>query len=423
VFSFYSTIGLGYAQVGLAPSPQSQGRAEAVTAAAYGTDALFYNPATLPYSRLQIGLVGVEGTVGIDEAKLVPYDSHQDFLLSDYLSELAKQGEVFSNLTSRVIDFSAPYVGVSSFASLTMSARDRQSDHQYNVCTDVGVIAGGAIKIHKTSIGYSQYQLVRAEVEFTPSLSQLESIVELTNQNNLSAETMPFAEFTTIKYGGAKGHNIGFMQYWWDDNPSGIGVALLNAGVTKFAPQAPVQHEEVDKFEEELALEAQTYGIEVQTPDSIPQMLNVGVTLGLGGETNDWFDARIGIDGHDVAGDVIEHKLAASYDVGLTLPDRIALIASTPLLNTNWLARIGGGEPSGEGHIIHMGLLNIRAFGGVRESSHYSRGAAIGFHFGYERLVSLLRLDIEGFESYPLGSSDYIPRRGVRARLGLTLIF
>ena len=46
----------------------------------------------------------------------------------------------------------------------------------------------------------------------------------------------------------------------------------------------------------------------------------------------------------------------------------------------------------------------------------------IGFHFGLERVVSVLRLDLEGYERRPILDSGVVPEAGLRALASLTLM-
>jgi len=423
----FATLPVHAKTVGLVPSSNSLGRAEAVTAGAYGTDALFYNPAGLAFNRIQIRLIGIEQTAGFDEPAFNKSMSgiEQPVTIEDYFKIMGDQSEVFGSVTARAIDISVPFFGISSFVRGQVSgiADESGASHHYEMMTDAGVVGGLALKYRKVALGYSQFALVRAGLNSHPTTEHMMTIHEAVSADALNEETVPFRDFTDFYYGGARGHNVGLMYYWWEENLSGVGISVLNVGGVDFKEKAPLNRNDVEKAETKFLDSVRAYDLDLELPDGLPQVVNVGANIGFGGGYDSVFDARIGLDMHDVTGNHIKHKFAASYDLGLHIPDKLALLFSVPIINTNWIMQAMGEKPTGDGHLIHVGLLGLRAFGGYRAESHVVRGAGVSLHFGVERMVSVLKLDLEWFRTDPLEDSDHVPEVGGRALLGLTLIF
>jgi len=219
-----------------------------------------------------------------------------------------------------------------------------------------------------------------------------------------------FCSARHLQSGGARGHNIGILYRFFDDNPSALGVSVLNAGKAKFGEGSLIHSRELKDVEEKAREEAQNYDVELKKPDTIPQIVNAGLTLGIGDSEN-IFRATATAEYDDIGGDTLDNKFGASWEIGLELPDKLAMMTVWPIYEK-------------DKNVIHMGLLGISAFGGYRAKAYSTKGAKIAFHFGYNRIVSLVKLEVEGFEETPLKKdSEYVAKYGVRGILGLTLIF
>lgn len=402
--------------VGLIQSPSSRGHAEAVTSNISGTDSLFYNPAALAWQAWSFRLVGVEAASDTDSQervkKFVNNESDsKSFSLVDMYDKLNSTKPVAVESVARLADIAIPYFAVSSFSRLAATSESTADHYDMNVYGDVGATAGFAIKIGKLGIGYSQFRLIRARINTQPSQEQFQAIMDAAENNTLDENTVPFRDFTQFYYGGAVGQNAGLLYRLFDEkNPSAIGVSALNIGGTKFTTKAPITNKKLKELEKTMQEEAGTYDIDLELPSDIPEMYNVGVTLGWGNEES-VFRALCSVEEDDVGGDYIQYKTAASCDMGFQLPDKLALASAVDVYKN-------------DKYLYHAGLMSARVFGGRRFDVYDAYGAGLSFHFGYMKQISLVRLDLEGFQTTPLQDKfKHLALTGVRAVLGLTLIY
>lgn len=423
-FALLSLMLAPYAQsqtwVGLAPSSEARGRGEAVTADAHGSDVLFYNPALLRRQRFSTRLVGVELNSDESSVKLAQEayaEQEKGFELAEVYSKFNSDEPSFFSTTARALDIVTPFVAASSFATLSGSSYmpevsgDQLPYYDMSFGADAGVIGGFAVGLYKLSLGYSQYTLTRAEIDTNPFESTINQIRTDSEAGTLAESDIAFRDFTQFYYGGTRGHNAGMSLELFDDNPSNISLSVLNIGGSHFTPKSPIDRKDFRKAEDKLLEEAATYSIDLQTPADLNQMTNAGICLGYT-RPDSIITSGLAVDYHDIGGNTIEHKLAASYHFGLELPDKLALASAKPIL-----AR--------DKHVIHIGLLGLKAFGGTRFGSYGTEGVGTSFHVGYNMLVSLIRIDVEAFRIHPLGDNpdNITPSVGGRATVGLTLIF
>jgi hypothetical protein len=423
-FALVSLMFVPYARsqtwVGLAPSSEARGRGEAVTANAHGSDALFYNPALLRRQRFSARLVGLElnsDEASVKLARKAYTEQEKGFELAEVYSKFNSDQPSFFSTTARALDIVTPFVAASSFASMSGSSfRPEVSGEQlpyYDMSfgADVGIIGGFAVGLYKLSLGYSQYTLTRAQIDTNPFESTINQIRTESKEGTLNTSDINFRDFTQFYYGGTRGHNAGMSLALFDDNPSNISVSVLNIGGSKFTSDSPIDRKDFRKAEDKLLEEAATYSIELRTPTELQQITNAGIYLGYE-RPDSIINSGVTIDYHDIGNDAIKQKLAASYHFGIEFPDKLAMAAAKPFIIK-------------EKHVIHAGLLGLKAFGGTRIGSYATEGLGMTFHIGYNMLVSLIRIDLEAYRIHPLGDNpDNITQSvGGKATVGLTLIF
>ena len=299
--------------VGLIPSTDSLGRAEAITSAPNRTDALFYNPASLPWQSVHIGIAGIEFSSDKDsidktEASSQSQQTSDESVLKDFYQKLNSEHPIEISSTARLIQIVLPFVSVSSFAKAeanSQKVRGTDAYHAMKTKFTMGLIAGLGFSIKRLSFGYSTYGLIKSSIESSPTEDQLSTISNAIENNNFDENTVPFRDFTRFYYGGARGSNAGVQWQLFDDNPSSIGIAVLNIGDTKFKKETPFEREDVKEIEETLTEESQVHNITLELPQEIPQMLNAGIALGYG-KRDSIGKFRVALDYNDINGDVIE---------------------------------------------------------------------------------------------------------------------
>ncbi len=418
--------------MGLSPSTRIRARAEAVTAAVRGSDSLFYNPAALAWNGVQIGVISIESALSVNRPDdfLVAEEQvdaegneqvavNQSKAMEEFYGLLNSEDPIVTSATIRAVEVAVPFISLASFATTSQSSQkvnDATSPY-YDMRTraDVGLIAGFGVRYKKLALGFSQYLLVRAEIQSQPSEDQFNSVREALEAGTFSDDTVDYRNFSRANYGGARGNNFGMLYRFWEDNPSAIGVSVLNAGVTHFKAKAPIDRKDFRKVEQEFIALAEENNISLYTPEALPQVVNVGLNVGWGGnEADDVFVARASLDVHDVLGEHIKDKLAGSWELGIQLPDKIALATSLPIP-----IPIDDKRPL----IVHVGVLGLTAYGGMRMGEYRTSGFNLALHLGVERIVSLLRFDIDYYELTPIGGdSSAVPTNGIRLMGGLTLI-
>jgi hypothetical protein len=390
---------------------------------------VFYNPAALAWARFQVGLLGIELNASANQARV---SSSQDDVNKDSSAEkvdveqlyklLNSEDPLYVGTTVRALEITAPYFSVASFINNAQTSR-KVNDvdtpfYDMRSQLDIGLIAGVAIRYKKFSVGYSQYLLLRAALVSQPNESEFSTIRGALEDGSFGEDTIDYRSFTNAEYGGTRGSNIGLLYRFWEDNPTAIGLSVLNVGASRFKANAPIEREDFKKTETQMIEAAANENIDLRLPNELPQIVNVGANLGWGGDqSEDILVARASVDAHDVSGDVVSNKLAASFELGIQLPDKLALLASTPI-------NPSGNKGEGSDNGLHIGFLGATAYGGIRPGQYRTSGANIAFHMGYKRAISLLRLDLDYYSLEPIGpQSTAIQAAGLRAVLGLTLIY
>ncbi len=407
--------------IGLLPSSSTRAKAEAVVSDVSGSDALFYNPAGLAWQSWSLRLIGVEMGSDTDSQKRISdfqqqTTSDETSMIAEAYRKLQSPQPVVVETTARLADLAIPYLSFTSFSRITgkseyLGEAKQVDGYDMQLDADFGAAAGASIKIGKLGIGYSQYRLVRSQIRSSPSSAQLNSVIDAAAAEELTEETVAFREFSKFRFGGAFGQNLGLLyRFFGAGNPSGIGLSVLNLGGTKFSEELPVTNKDLLEYEERFRAEADLYGIEMSLPDDIPEMINAGLSLGWSAQ-EDAVKIYCSVDENDIGGDRVTHKTAAGCEAGLTLPDKLALALAAEIIKK-------------DDQIYHVGLLGARVFGGRRFDAYESQGAALSLHLGYKKVISLVRIDLEAFQTKALDERyKFMAMTGFRAILGLTLIF
>ena len=404
-----------FPRYGLAPTPYSLARSEALTAAKLpGLEALYYNPAALAHSDVNVGVVGVEGAadeVSITKSQEVDKEDDQ---VEQVFSRVSAGDPVYVDVVSRVLDIALPYFAVNSFYRVLLESQSPimgESDlYQTEMNVDFGAILGFAVGYKGYSIGYSSYLLRRTGLTMTPSEAQMSTIKTAIDADSFNEETVDFRDFSTVTSGGAQGGNLGLMARPFEGNIFAIGLSVLNMGGTKFEDTLPLENSQYDELEKDLDEAANVYSIDKSLPDDIPEIVNVGLNVGIGGTDEDIAKAELSLDYNDVGGSSIVNKFAASTEFGLSIPDILALKTSVQIAKY-------------QEKLIHMGLSSITVQAGARPGSYSSYGGVLGFHFGYEKKVSLIKLNVSYYNNTFATDGDPLVVSGVKAAVGLTLIF
>lgn len=410
---------------GLAPSTNASGRAEALTSGAIGTDALFYNPALLVRAPWSARLLSLEGARGLDESK-VPDGFLDKPSLIEALKILEDSDSIYVSVSARALDLTTPYSGITSFAKTSLEIADNRSStgtYSLNSTSDLGAAVGFGVLKGKFSLGYSHYVLSRAQIIATPSAVDAAQAVQASESGQVGQTTQIVRNFTETKFGSALGHNAGANYTFRDDNQSGIGLALLNIGDSKFRSSIPYKHKEITRIESQIEEEARTNGVELVLPDAIKQQFNAGGNLSLA-DNDSYLDAILTADYFDIGGLPGKRRFAGSWQLGLKVPDEHAVKSAVPIIMFRHLQEILGDKPSGPyGAFIHMGLSHLRVFGGYREKSYVTRGASLGLHFGMNYLVSIAKLEGEIYEKRGVTGSYVTPEVGGRVALSFVLLY
>jgi hypothetical protein len=416
---------------GLAPSPESRARAEALTVDPKGSDALFYNPAAIPGLRAHLSLLGIEMSADSQSSDVIAkiYRDKQTSSQVDlqaFYEKFDTDQPTFFETTARAIDFATPILSLSSFVAVRGSG-DRIEDFEspftqpyrdFRLGVDTGIIGGVGLRLWKLSFGAAYYLLGRTAIRGRPTDDQIAGIRDSIAADSFQADQQAISEYTELYYGGTTGQNFGIIYNWWEGNPSGIGVSILNASGSKFKSKIPLERQDFKKVEEKVLAQADAYDIELKVPDAIEQVVNVGVNLGY---TQDkaLFSLGVAVDYNDIGGNTIDNKLASAWHAGVNLPDEIALALSSFIYDKG-------------DHRIHLGLLGIRAFGGIRPGAYATEGATISFHSGLNKQFSLVKLEITGYRLHPARNPEpqastqkgrAVGMAGFSGNIGLTLMY
>lgn len=422
-------LGRSQRSIGLIQDVEGMTKAEAMTMSARGTSALFYNPACLIYNRFDFRLGGIEAIVDkrlLDtgneqsERKKIGSTSTQssgeddmkrayDLLLSDQaLNAVAN---------ARLIDFAIPYIGIQNFMSTELTAGHVPDAAEPTVQADfmlrTGTIGGIAMKIGPWAIGYSKYFLIESNLEERLTLDQIDSIKSQIEVDPSAANSIDYSSFTRATYGNTDGENLGLLYQPFDDNPSGFGLTVLNAGGSSFRRELPRQYSKLKPYQSDLEQKVDELGIEMNLPEKVPQMVNAGLMLGHGGSRHDAFTINFALDYDDIGGSYLDEnkKFAASTEFGLMLPDELAMLLRQ---------EISFDSKKNAGTGFYWGLLGLKAIAGARANDRYAYGVSLLGHAG-TRHLSFLKFTLQGMVEKPLDKA-LTQRVGAHVNIGLTFM-
>lgn len=407
-----SEISYSVPTVGLSPSVAALGQAESLVASSYGVDSLFYNPANLAWQGAHLGLLS--GAARVDQGTINSVDDFLDkeaesSVIKNFFEGVQEQDRAYGASTFRVLELSIPFLSATSFTQLEFDySRSDSETRLLDVESNTGAIGGLAIKLSpRLSVGVSYYKLARAQLKFSPNQQQYDEIVLSTQEE---FDEMDVAPFTDAKIGYAEGYNGGLSWRFWDENPSGIAMSILNIGGTSFEKDpTSVKSDLLNKGDEQARKFLEKHNITAEIPAGIPQIVNVGLSLGVGSIESS-FHARLNAEKQDVMGYYLEHKNTASFSLGFQLPPTLALLTAGPIA-------------PGKDTWFHGGILGLRVFGGVRQDVSQSAGGQLSLHFGQEKKISILRIDLNYFFSRKMNSeSAHVEMQGARMLIAATLL-
>lgn len=410
--------------VGIVQSADAIGRAEAVTSSASPTSSSFYNPALLRRNELvEMRLLGVEASAdsrSIKDALTANSGPNQNGAQSieaayQRLNNNTEATAATINVTA--LDVAVPWFSLQTFGSSRFSTTrvSDPSEDYYDMSAKLrtGGIFGVGIGFNRFSIGVSQYSFSESDFHSTPRISVSEAISADIENGTYSNTSAAFSEFTTLKYGYATGRNVGALIHLRDGNPTAIGYSILNLGGTKMNSSGPSSLRQFRDQEDQLRESAEAYGIEVTEPADLPEMRNIGVTIGYGGNSKSIFKIAGSVDYQDIGGSTLKKKTAASFELGLDIPEDVA---------TKYAARFSTKTISGWDIPMQVGLLRAKIIAGTRPGSYSSYGWETVFHGGVAHL-SFLLLSFQGYVQEMQDQVLPMRRYGIKATLGLTLLY
>jgi hypothetical protein len=416
----------GGSRVGLGSGVKPRALGEAVTAAdGLGADALLYNPALLPRGGWHLGVAGVAATADRASTRLAEASQkggNDDDPLGTVVGKLGSDKPTFAGTDVRLLDVVTPYGGFMGFGDVSVfSQHDAEAGrHRAQVDADAGAAVGLAAKLGPLSAGYSHYWLNRAGFGVDVDGATRDQIVAATATGPLEPGQFSYGDFSSATFGGTTGHNVGLVLRPIEGNISQLGVAVLNAGGgSKFSKESAYGNPSTaGKMSGALHEEAARYGIPVGLPEDLPEMINAGLQLGVGtesdgGKSTTWRLALLA-DYADIDGDTIDDKFAAGATAGLTLSDKLALATGVPVL------------PLAEDYkefYMHVGIKAIEAYAGYRPGAYATGGARLQLHVGVSNRIAPAYIEIDMYSLTADPDGDYISVMGVSVALAGALMF
>ncbi len=403
---------------GLVPSVYSLMRAEAITASGgLGGDSLFYNPASLASGKTSIGLAGLGTNMAAQDDIIQALEAEESQnAIEAALRSIDLDNPAYASVSSRLFDISFPYFAMAMFTQISGESQNPASrvdeNYKLDANADLGASIGLALSYNKLSIGISHYIVRRTSVSMLLTQSQMQSFRDASLANSVDETTLPFNDISKVSSGGATGYNYGLRYRFFDNNLTALGVSVLNAGSTKFESQIPYKYAPYEKQEKKFLDAAENYGISLGLPETLPEIINIGFATGYGGADDDVFKAEFSFDYNDIQGNALKNKLALSAEIGIDIPDRIALLTSIPMFESDT-------------NTYHLGLRKLAISGGFRPKSYQSFGGTIGLHLGVNHSFSFIFIDVTGYQSSLFQARDDKPMtlKGVYTNIGLTFIF
>ncbi len=404
-------------EVGLSPSVGAMTRAETMTASTPPGEALFYNPAHLAWKGVALEILGTGYVVDEDHAKQgneIVKDKKLDStqVIGNALS--SNKPTLFKN-DVEFLNFIFPYFALKSFANARLFSRkinDSTPHQEIDFLARFGLSTGLALSFRHWSIGYSYYVIKQADLLSNPNESEMATISQAALDGTLSSSTTNFADFTSMNYGEASGQNFGLSYRSSRHNSSGFGVAVLNAGGTKFSTGRPIIRGKFEEIERSAQDEASKHNLTLGTPKEIKQMVNTGINLATDEGKEDYFFASLALDYQDIGGTTLDedNRIAMAGDVGFRVNDTLSLLTSIPIAKH-------------EGVVYFLGLTSLHLIAGYRVEESMSAGVDLKLHLGFNKFISLVRINLNGMVIKSLDENLIPDATGFRLGLGLTFVF
>ena len=410
--------------IGIIQSGEAIGRAEAVTSNASPSTMSYYNPALLGRNdAIQLKLLGVEASADSRSIKdALSSNSTSNQSQSQSLEAFYKRINSTSEATSMAInitalDFAVPWFALQTFGSSNLSS-SRVSDptedyYDASARLRAGGIFGTGVSFGKFSIGASQYYFSESSIRTTPKVSVSDAINTDIENETFSNSSAAFKDFTEIKYGHATGRNVGALVHWREDNPSAFGYSILNLGETTMQANSPSVASQVKNEESKMKNLATEYDIELKTPENLPELHNIGLTIGYGGNSKSIVKIAGSVDYHDIRGSYIKNKFTSSIEFGIDVPEDVA---------TKYVVRFNTKTVSGWNIPMQVGVLKAKVVAGHRPGSYSSYGWETVFHGGTANL-SVVLLTLQGNVQETHGNTTPKRKYGLKASIGLTLLY
>lgn len=368
-------------------------RAHAVTASARGTESLYYNPAGLAskeHRQDNLLLLKIDSMIGPElnfSAKSFKYQIDKDDM--DIEQSIKKAQELAALLRSQVDhdtylqttielpSLTLYHFGFQPFAHMELSTQlDNDAGRvKLDATVKSGFITGFSVPFPYVSLGYSSYFVTQSSLHLAPPQQTFNQMVNAVTAKSFAANQYDFPSFSESKLGSAIGHNLGILFTPFLNNPSALGIAILNVGGTDFdfnlGKISPAYQAGSQKLDERLAI----YGVKMQKPDRIPQLINMG--LHLASPFNPYFQSEINMDVTDISGRTVKEKLGFSAAATLHTPDQLS------------------SSNSAKGSPNNTGLLGFRMASGYRAHNMQSVLTGLMVNGHVQKLKGLLHLGVD----------------------------
>lgn len=408
--------------IGIDTSAAVKGRGEAVISSVTGSDALFYNPAGLAWSPgrldfLQVRMRYTDPSVRNrqnDEGNqpTMQNGTEQITNMQSALRLLDSEEELAGGYGARAFDLAIPHFGLTSFASHDLGiSRSGQEGFQIQQRARVGLMAGFALRWSKLALGVSHYALSQADMNTQLTGDQVTAIQNAVLTDTLAEDTVDWAASSALAFGGTRGTNVGLMYRPREGQPTAIAVSGLNVGGAQFTHESPLQRQDVKQAYEDTKSFAAQNGLELGIPGELSEIWNAGLTWGWTSDSNivtlsysaNWLDV----------GRPDQTRLVESAEVGVQLPDTVAMALSVPILPL---------DDNGN-DFMHIGISGFSVYGAASAGRFHTSGAKLSMHVGWAKIVSLIRIDVEA-NTYTTGrlSSEDVPISEQQYLVGLTWV-
>ena len=384
---FYSDFVL--AQNIITTSAASMMRAEAIHGWYSGADSLFYNPALLSKQKQQIRPLSIDFEANENGGGWISQQNESsggqaktNTTLASLFDKIDSNKPMTAEVRGRAVDLAFPNFAITSYSSkkLVYHQSGVGSAMSLSLAQRLGVAGGFAFSVGKLSIGVSRYFLVETSFASQPTKENVDQVKTDLNNGNLATALGQLSDKSQMTFGTTQGTNLGVKARFWDNNPSGIGIGILNYDGSRFSQTDTYGSEEVKHILSKVSAEATAAGLTLASPAPLKQQVNIGLVLAKGTD-KDTFHALIEADYLDAENKKSISPITYSAMLGFRLPNKVAL-------ETAWYPKI---DDDNQG-MVHLGLLSMNLIGGFRPGEYYTNGIDLGWHLGYFRTVSLMEI-------------------------------